>query len=74
MYCPPDAAAGRRAWLLVDAVLLLVVVNLLNDVVAPGLYLLWVVLGVACLMELAPADGLQARAWGLRRLDRRAGR
>lgn len=67
------AAGPGRSWPLVGAVALLAAANLLNNVVAPGFYLLWTSLGVIGLALLARADGLSPRQWGLGRVSRRAG-
>lgn len=70
-----DAAAGvgaPRAWPVVGALALLVAVNLLNNVVAPDLYLLWAVVAIVGLVLLARADGLHRRDWGLGPISRRA--
>jgi len=70
-----DAAAGggpTRAWPVGGALALLAAVNLLNNVVAPDLYLLWACLAIVGLVLLARADGLHPRDWGLGPISRRA--
>lgn len=69
---PGPVAGPLRAWPLVAAVLLLVAVMLLNNVLAPGQYLLWGVLGIAGLVLLARADGLRPPQWGFGPVTRRA--
>lgn len=54
------------------ALALLAVTNLLNNAIAPDLYLLWTSVGVIGLAVLARADGLHPRDWGLGRVRRRA--
>jgi membrane protease YdiL (CAAX protease family) len=56
----------------VAAVALLAVVNLLNNVAAPDLYVLWACLAIVGLALLARADGLHRRQWGLGHVSRRA--
>jgi len=70
-----DAAAGvgaTRTWPVVGALALLAAVNLLNNVVAPDLYMLWAWLAIVGLVLLARADGLHPRDWGLGPISRRA--
>jgi membrane protease YdiL (CAAX protease family) len=69
----PAGAGPWRSWPLVAAIALLVVVTLLNNVIAPGRYLLWGLLGIAGLVLLARADGLRPAQWGLGPMTRRAG-
>jgi len=69
---PRSTADPARSSPLVGAVALLVATNLLNDVVAPDLYLLWTSLAVIGLALLARADGLAPAQWGLGRVHRRA--
>ena len=74
MHESKDAAVGpARSWPLVAAILLLVLVMLLNNVIAPGPYLLWGLLGIVGLVLLARADGLRPAQWGLGPVTRRAG-
>ena len=71
----PGASAGPvRSWPLVAAGALLVLVNLLNNVIAPDRYLAWGLLGIAGLVLLARADGLTRAQWGLGRVTGRAAR
>lgn len=67
---PPTGAA--RPGPLVGALALLGVANILGNVVAPALYLLWAVLAVIGLVLLARADGLNRQQWGLGPVHRRA--
>jgi membrane protease YdiL (CAAX protease family) len=68
-----DAAVGAtRQWPLVGVLVLLAAANLLNNVAAPDLYLLWACLAIVGLALLASADGLHRRDWGLGAIDRRA--
>lgn len=60
-----SGASRPRQWPLLGAVGLLVVTNLLNNVAAPSLYLLWAAVAIAGLALLARADGLERRQWGL---------
>lgn len=62
-----------RSWPLVGALAVLAVTSLLNNVVAPDLYLLWAALAVVALVLLAAADGLHTWQWGLGPIHRRAG-
>lgn len=64
--------AAVNPWPLVGALALLTVTSLLNNVVAPGGYLLWVGVALVGLVLLAGADGLHRRDWGLGPLHRRA--
>lgn len=57
---------------LVGALVLLAVTNLLGNVVAPELYLLWAGLAIAGLVYLARTDGLKPEQWGLGPVHRRA--
>jgi CAAX protease family protein len=57
---------------LVGALVLLAVTNLLGNLVAPGLYLLWTCLAVVGLLFLARVDGLHPEQWGLGPVHRRA--
>lgn len=66
------ASGSLPAGPLVGALVLLVCVNLLNNVVAPGSYLLWTTGGVVGLALLARADGLRRARWGLGRVGPRA--
>lgn len=66
------ANGSPRSWPLVGAIVLLAGVNVLNNVAAPGLYLLWGAVGIAGLALLARADGLHRGEWGLGRVSRRA--
>jgi membrane protease YdiL (CAAX protease family) len=70
---PAGASGPVRAWPLAAALLLLVLVMLLNNLIAPGAYLLWGVLGMAGLVLLAGVDGLRPAQWGLGPVTRRAG-
>lgn len=71
----PGATVGPgRTWPLIGAALLLVLVTLLNNVIAPDRYLLWGLLGIAGLVLLARADGLRRVEWGLGAVPRRAAR
>jgi CAAX protease family protein len=75
MVGPQDPGAGvspPSGWPLLAVVGVLVVVNLLNNVVAADLYLLWAGAGVLALALLAQADGLRPRQWGLGSPTRRA--
>jgi membrane protease YdiL (CAAX protease family) len=69
---PSGALGSARAWPLGTAILLLVLVMLLNNLIAPGAYLLWGVLGIVGLVLLARADGLRPAQWGLGPVTRRA--
>ena len=74
----PDPGAGiaglstARPWPLVGALALLATANILNNVAAPELYLLWACLAIGGLVLLARADGLLPRDWGLGPVSRRA--
>lgn len=71
----PDRAAGVgavRPWPVVGALALLATANILNNVAAARLYLLWGCLAMAGLALLARADGMLARDWGLGPVSRRA--
>ena len=69
------AAVGvSRPWPLVGALALLTGANLLNNVVAPDLYLLWACLAIVGLALLARADGLRRLDVGLGPVSRRAAR
>lgn len=70
----PSAPGRARRWPLPAAVALLGAINLLNNAVAPELYLLWTSLGVAGLAGLAWIDGLHPSQWGFGRVRRRAAR
>jgi membrane protease YdiL (CAAX protease family) len=65
---------ATRPWPLVGAIALLAAANLLNNVAAPDLYLLWACLATIGLALLARADGLRRRDWGLGPVSRRAAR
>jgi uncharacterized protein len=67
-------AGAPRPWPLVGALALLAAANLLNNVVAPDLYLLWACLAIVGLALLARADGLHRRDWGAGPVSRRAAR
>lgn len=77
-----DGSGGGRAavraaapsWPLLAALALLVAVNLLNNSVAADLYLLWACLGIAGLVLLARADGLDRRDLGLGQVTGRVAR
>ncbi len=64
--------ASPTAGPLVAALVLLAVTNILGNVVAPGLYLLWALLAVVGLVFLAGVDGLHPEQWGLGPVHRRA--
>lgn len=68
------AGGATRQWPLVGALALLAGANLLNNVVAPDLYLLWACLAIVGLVSLARADGLRRRDWGLGPVSPRAAR
>lgn len=68
-----EGPVPARPWPLVATIALLAVVSLLNNVLAPGLYVLWACVGVLGLVLLARADGLLPRQWGAGAIDRRAG-
>ncbi len=51
---------------------LLAALSLMNNVVAPGLYLLWACAGIVGLVLLARSDGLSRRDWGFGPVPRRA--
>jgi membrane protease YdiL (CAAX protease family) len=61
-----------RPWPLIGTIGLLGVVNLLNNVVAPDLYVLSACLAIVGLALLARADGLHRSDWGLGPVSRRA--
>ena len=70
---PADPVA-RGPWPLVAVLALLVAVSLLNNVVAPGGYLLWACLTIVALALLARADGMRRQDWGLGPITARAAR
>jgi membrane protease YdiL (CAAX protease family) len=65
---------SARAWPLLGSLALLAVVNLLNNLIAPGQYVLWAGLGVVGLAMLARADGLTGGEWGIGPVPPRAAR
>jgi len=69
----PVAAATRR-WPPLGTLTLLAGVSLLNNTAAPDLYLLWACVGIAGLVLMARADGLQRRDWGFGPVTGRAAR
>lgn len=71
----PDRAVTpiARPWPLAGALAVLAATSLLNNVVAPHLYLLWAALAVVALVLLAAADGLHRQQWGFGPISRRAG-
>lgn len=71
----PDGAGTRQsahAGPLLGVVALLLVVNLLNNEIAAGGYLLWTSLGLLGLVLLGRADNLHPPQWGMGRVSRRA--
>jgi membrane protease YdiL (CAAX protease family) len=64
--------AAARRWPLFGVLALLLVVSVLNNAVAPGLYLVWACAGILGLILLARADGLSRRDWGFGPVTRRA--
>lgn len=69
---PEAGAAAPRPWPLVTTLGLLTLVMLLNNLIAPGGYVLWAVLAMIGLALLARADGLRPSQWGLGPVSRRA--
>jgi len=67
-------SAATRPWPLLGTLTLLAGVTLLNNVAAPDLYLLWACVGIAGLVLMARADGLQRRGWGFGPVTGRAAR
>ncbi len=63
---------AARPWPLAGALALLATANILNNVAAPELYLLWACLAICGMALLARADGLLPRDWGLGPVSRRA--
>jgi membrane protease YdiL (CAAX protease family) len=68
------AQAAARRWPLLATLGLLLAVSLLNNAVAPGLYVAWAIAGILGLVLLARADGLSRRDWGFGPVTRRAAR
>jgi membrane protease YdiL (CAAX protease family) len=69
---PAPAAAPTRQWPLLATVVVLLLVNAGNNVLAPDLYMLWAWLGIGALLILARVDGLPLRRCGLGPVHRRA--
>ena len=68
-----QAAGSRsRSWPPVVTLVLLAAVSLLDNVLAPGLYLLWACVAIVGLALLAWGDGLHRRDLGLGPVTRRA--
>ena len=73
-----DRGPGRgtqpaaRRWPLLGTLALLLAISLLNNAVAPGLYVAWACTGIVGLVLLARADGLSRRDWGFGPVTRRA--
>jgi membrane protease YdiL (CAAX protease family) len=66
------AGEQARAWPLAATFALLALTNLLKNVAAPSLSLLWACMAMVGLVLLARADGLDRWDWGLGRIHRRA--
>jgi membrane protease YdiL (CAAX protease family) len=68
------ARSTTRTWPLLGTLGLLGSVTVLNNAVAPDLYLLWACLAIVGLVLLARADGLHRRDWGFGPVTARAAR